>query len=264
MNMLEISSKANEKYKFLNSLRTSKVRKQQQLTVIEGEIEINMAMQANIQFRSVFVNKKIGVTNHLQLIRKYAPNAEYIVLSEELYAKVTYRENTEGVIIVAQTPQRKLSDFTPTKNSLILVIDGVEKPGNLGAMLRTADACAVDAVICCKLPTDIHHPNIVRSSLGTVFTLPVIEAEPHLVMQWLEKNNITTYCTYLHKSEPYTSANFTQSTAIVMGTESTGISKEWLNFSNKTIKIPMRGKIDSMNVSVAAAVILFEVLRQRM
>jgi TrmH family RNA methyltransferase len=143
------------------------------------------------------------------------------------------------------------------------VIDGVEKPGNIGAIFRTAEAAGVDAVICCDIPGDLFNPNTIRASLGTIFSIPIVMASGDEVRVWLKSKKIKCFCSYLHKSNDYSVEDYTGATAIVMGTESVGISQEWLDFSDQVIKIPMRGKIDSMNVSVAAAVLIFEAIRQR-
>jgi TrmH family RNA methyltransferase len=150
------------------------------------------------------------------------------------------------------------------ENPLVLIIEGVEKPGNLGAILRTADAAKIDAVICCEMATDLYNPNVIRASLGTVFTVPIAISNNKETMQWLKDNNITTFCTNLHKANEYHVQDYKKPCAIVVGTESTGVSDEWINFSETNIKIPMLGHIDSMNVSVAAAIIIFEAKRQRL
>jgi TrmH family RNA methyltransferase len=146
---------------------------------------------------------------------------------------------------------------------LILILESVEKPGNLGAMLRTADAAGIDAVICCESQTDFYNPNVIRSSIGTVFTTQIASASTVDTIQWLKEKEIKIYCTYLLAAMPYHKVDFRQRCAIVMGTESQGLTESWINHADANIIIPMQGKIDSLNVSTAAAVVVFEAKRQR-
>jgi TrmH family RNA methyltransferase len=156
-----------------------------------------------------------------------------------------------------------LNHVALSKNPLVLVLEAVEKPGNLGAILRTADAAGIDAVICCDPQTDFYNPNVIRSSLGCVFTKQVATATSEETIDWLKKNHLAIYCTYLQSSRLYTDIDFTKPCAIVMGTEATGLSDLWIKNSDANIIVPMHGKIDSMNVSTAAAVVVFEARRQR-
>ncbi len=157
----------------------------------------------------------------------------------------------------------QLAQIKLSAQPLVLVIESVEKPGNLGALLRTADAAGIDAVICCDTQTDFYNPNVIRSSIGSVFTNQIATATSEETIEWLKKNNIKIFCTYLEAAKPYNEIDFTQSSAIVMGTEATGISDLWVKNADANIIIPMKGKIDSMNVSTAAAVVIFEACRQR-
>jgi len=247
----------------LQSLEKSKVRKYLGLTAIEGEKEIEMAMVAGIEFQTIFFLKELANNDLLIKIERKYPGAEFISLSKDLFTKISYRESTGGFLVVAKTLVKTLETLKLPKNPLILIIEAVEKPGNLGAILRTADAANVDAVVCCNLPSDVYNPNVIRSSLGTVFTVPLAIANNAETMAWLKQHKIVTYCTNLHKAKDYHLQNYTQGCAIVMGTEASGVSSEWINFANQNIKIPMLGKIDSINVSVATAIVVYEAKRQR-
>ena len=222
-----------------------------------------MAMEANIVIKSIYM-----VQNALQnalfksMLIKY-PSVEVFVLDAGLYAKSAYREDSGGILALAETPVISLNSLKIKEAPLILVISGVEKPGNIGAMLRTVDACKADLVICCDMPGDLYNPNTIRASLGTVFTVPVVCESSHKVMNWLRENQIKTYCSNLHEAEDYLKQDYKGDSAIVMVTEAFGVSEEWVKFSDVSVKIQMQGKIDSMNVSVAAAVLLFEAVRQR-
>lgn len=261
---LHISSSSNARFKFLLSLDKPKVRRQEGLSSVEGIKEIEMALEGGVEFRSLFYLPEVADKHLLNTICNAFPNIELLEISKELYAKTAYRESSGGMVAVVHCPNKSLSNLKVPEGALILVISGVEKPGNLGAMLRTADAAAVDAVICCDLPGDLYNPNTIRASLGTVFTVPVAVATSVEAMQWLKANGICTFCSNLHKADNYYAFDYTQSSAIVMGTESTGVSDAWIQFADHQVKVPMLGKIDSMNVSVAAAVMVYEARRQRL
>lgn len=186
-----------------------------------------------------------------------------IPVHENVFSKLAYRESTGGIIALAEQKQNRLEDLRLADNPLLLVMEGVEKPGNLGAVLRTADAAGIDAVIVCDPLTDFYNPNVIRSSVGCVFTNQVASASSADTIQWLQSKEISLLCTYLKASRPYHEVDYTRPSAIVMGTESTGLSQQWIENSNENIIIPMQGKVDSMNVSTAAAVVIFEAARQR-
>lgn len=247
----------------MQSLEKAKFRKSLGITAIEGEKEIEMAMSAKISLETLFFQNDIVNTEFLNQIKKQYPKIELLALTKDLFSKISYRETTGGLIAIAKTKKNQLMDLSLPQNPIILIIEGVEKPGNLGAILRTADAAKVDAVICCEIPTDLYNPNVIRASLGTVFTVPIAVSNNIETMQWLKSNQIKTYCTNLHKAKDYHLQNYKGPCAIVLGTEATGVSDEWINFSETNIKIPMLGKIDSMNVSVAAAIVVYEAKRQR-
>ena len=186
-----------------------------------------------------------------------------IPVSKDVFDKIAVRENSGGVLAVAEQKTHRLDYLKLTDNPLLLVLESVEKPGNLGALLRTADAAGVNGVIICDPQTDFYNPNVIRSSIGCIFTTPIASATSEETIAWLKKNNITIYCTYLQASRPYYDVDYKKPCSIVMGTESTGLSSDWTRNSSANIIIPMQGKIDSMNVSTAAAVVIFEARRQR-
>lgn len=199
-----------------------------------------------------------------KLLTTVSPSTEVIFISTEVYQKIAYRTTTEGVIAIANAKTQGLSSLSfNKKNPLILIAEAPEKPGNIGALLRTADAAALDAVIIANPLTDLYNPNIIRSSVGCVFTNQIATGTTQEIISWLKQQEIATYCAALSASVPYHSVDFTQASAIVVGTEATGLSETWLEHSTQNIIIPMQGAIDSMNVSVAAAIITFEAKRQR-
>ena len=188
---------------------------------------------------------------------------ETIEISKEVYQKLAYRDTTEGILAIAKTKSLLLSDLKLSENPLILVAESLEKPGNIGAILRTADAANLDAVIIANPKSDLYNPNVVRSSVGCLFTNNIAAGTTTEIIAFLKEKNIRFYCATLQNSTSYHTQNYTLPTALVVGTEATGLSQEWRDAATQNIIIPMQGQIDSMNVSVAAAILIFEAKRQR-
>jgi len=184
-------------------------------------------------------------------------------ISKSLYEKVAYRGSTEGIIAEVRAKQLNLRDLKLKENPLIVVLEAVEKPGNLGAVLRSADAAGADAVIICDPLTDLFNPNLIRASIGAIFTVPTVACTSEEAIKWLKANKIQILTAQLQDSRLYYDTPMTQGTAIVMGTESTGLSEGWRKAADSHIRIPMNGQLDSLNVSVSAAILLFEAVRQR-
>ena len=190
--------------------------------------------------------------------------ARIVHVSKEVYAKVAYREGTEGVIAEVRWKERALADLLPKEHApLIMVLESVEKPGNLGAVLRSADAAGADGVILCNPLTDLYNPNLIRASIGAVFTVPVVACTSDEAIAWLKENNIRILTAQLQDSAPYYDVDMTGGTALVMGTEATGLTDAWRQAADAHILIPMLGRLDSLNVSVSAAILLYEAVRQR-
>ncbi len=256
-----ITSTQNPKVKSLIALEKPRERRRQQLFIIEGKKEIGMALKAGYTIGNLFYC--VDIFPEKDLLSLGIGDKFLVPVTQEVFDKIAVRETTGGVIAVAQMKANRLDDLVLKKNPLVLVLESVEKPGNLGAILRTADAAGADAVIVCDPQTDFYNPNVVRSSLGCVFTQPIASATSEETIDWLKKNHIRIYCTYLKASKPYHEMDYRGASAIVMGTESTGLSAIWVQQSDANIIIPMSGVIDSMNVSTAAAVVVFEACRQR-
>ncbi len=258
-----ITSLSNKKIKNIIQLEKSKVRKNQDVFVIEGIKEIEKALKAKYFIETIFYCKDVASVKNLNDILSNSPNSEIIEVNKSVYDKIAYRENSGGVIVLAKPKNLKFEDIHLSDKPLVLVIESVEKPGNLGAILRTADAAGIEAVIVCDNQTDIYNPNVIRASLGCVFTVPIIVTESKFAISWLKANKINIYATHLESSIPYNSIDFKKKSAIVFGTESTGISDLWIKNSNQNIIIPMKGEADSLNVSTSSAIIIFEAMRQR-
>lgn len=257
----KITSTQNPKIKNLLALEKARERRKQQLFIIEGKKEIKFALEAGYNIGNLFFCDDIVELDELQDLG--LDDKLLIPVSKEVFDKIAVRENSGGVIAVAEMKVHELEQIKLSSTPLILVLEAVEKPGNLGAILRTADAAGVDAVIICDPQTDFYNPNVIRSSLGCVFTKQIAAATSEKTIDWLKKNKISIYCTYLKASKPYDQTDFTKPCAIVMGTEATGLSAGWVKSSDANIIIPMQGKIDSMNVSTSCAVVVFEARRQR-
>lgn len=259
----EITSTKNPRIKHLLELQTkSKTRRKENLFVIEGLLEISRADNAGYRFKSVYFNRSLINANDLKNYIKHQ-EVQPVALSDEVYHKVAYRQSTGGIIAVAETKSHTLEQMKVSSNPLLLITESVEKPGNIGALLRTADAAGVDGFIICDPLTDLYNPNVIRSSIGAVFTVNVAVADTDSVINWLQSNKISIYGTALTASKRYDKINYSHPSAIIMGTEATGLSDKWLNVSDQNIIIPMLGEMDSLNVSVSAAVVIFEAARQR-
>lgn len=260
--MKQISSAQNPFIKSLVLLQEkAKARKQSGTFLIEGLREMELAIKGNYTLETIlFLPELVSETE----IRKRISNSvELIEISKEVYQKLAYRDTTEGIIAVAQTKSLGLADLKLPENPLIVVMEAIEKPGNIGAMLRTCDAAKVDAVIIANPKTDLYNPNIVRSSVGCLFTNQIATASTEEAIFFLQKNHIHFYSATLQNSTAYHTQNYTTPTALVVGTEATGLTQPWRDQATQNIIIPMQGAIDSMNVSVAAAILIFEAKRQR-
>lgn len=256
-----ITSTQNPKIKSLLLLEKPRERKKQSVFVVEGKKEVGYAIEAGYSIQNIFFCEEIISIEELTGLK--VNDRLLIPVSREVFDKIAVRESSGGLIAIAEQKTHRLEDIKLSKNPLVLVLESVEKPGNLGAILRTADAAGVDAVIICDPQTDFYNPNVIRSSVGCVFTKQVASSTSEETITWLKKNNINIYCTYLQASKPYYETDFIGPSAIIMGTEATGLSDNWVKNATSNIIIPMQGVIDSMNVSTAAAVVVFEALRQR-
>lgn len=256
-----LTSINNPKIKHLLSLDKIRERRKQSLFTIEGLKELSLAKEIGYKIESVFHCPDITDSN--VLIKMGFSLNQLLPVSKNIFEKIAYRESTGGVIAIARQRSNQLDQLQLSTNPLILVLESVEKPGNLGAILRTADAAGVDAVISCDPQTDFYNPNVIRSSVGCVFTNQIAATSSDEAIAWLKAKHIKLYCTYLGGAVPYTNVAYQQPCAIIMGTEATGLTDNWVKNSDANIIIPMHGKIDSMNVSVSAAIVVFEALRQR-
>lgn len=263
--ILHISSLQNSLIKKVLLLKEkSRERRKKGLFILEGKRELTLALKAGYKVDTLFFNTAIISEKEVaDFTNSHNIQTQLISVSKEVYQKIAYRETTEGLVAILQSKPHGLNELLLNENPLILIAEAPEKPGNMGALLRTADAANLDAVLIANAKGDLYNPNSIRSSVGCVFTNQIAMGSTTEIIEYLKSNNITIYCAALSASKPYTETKFNGSSAIVVGTESTGLSEEWLANSDENIIIPMRGAIDSMNVSVSAAILIFEALRQR-
>lgn len=260
-----ISSIQNSLIKTIVLLKDkSRERKKKGVFVLEGKRELELAQKGNYQIQTILFYEDITAAAELQSVYNNLSTIELISITKEVYQKIAYRQSTEGVLAIATSKSHNLEDLHfDTPNPLILVAEAPEKPGNMGALLRTTDAANLDAVIIANPKSDLYNPNSIRSSVGCIFTTQIATATTEEAITFLKEKNANIFCAALTASKTYTTVNYSNTTAIVVGTEATGLSSAWLQNSSQNIIIPMLGEIDSMNVSVSAAIIIFEALRQR-
>jgi TrmH family RNA methyltransferase len=257
----QITSIQNSFIKSLVQLQEkAKARRQSGTFLMEGKREISIAVKGGYEIETLLFFPEICSEADAHALSK---NAEVIEINKEVYQKLAYRDTTEGILAVAKTKMLQLSDLKLSINPLILVAEAPEKPGNIGALLRTADAANLDAVIIANPKSDLYNPNIVRSSVGCLFTNQIATGTTSEIIAFLKERKINFYCATLQNSTGYHTQDYTTPTALVVGTEATGLTDEWRKEATKNIIIPMQGEIDSMNVSVAAAILIFEAKRQR-
>ena len=255
--MEPVTSAQNPRIKELLSLQEkSRQRRREGLFVVEGRRELDRCISSGMKVRTLFVCREIAGED-------ISEAGEIIEISKNVYSKVAYREGTEGVIATVEAPALSLDRLNLPENPLVVVLEAVEKPGNLGAVLRSADAAGADAVIVCDPLTDVFNPNVIRASIGAVFTVPVVTASSQEAIDFLKNRGIRILTAQLQDSLPYYDTPMTGGTAIVMGTEDKGLTPIWRKAADEHIRIPMLGRLDSLNVSVSAAILLFEAVRQR-
>ena len=257
-----ITSVQNARVKHVVALQQkSSLRREEGLFVVEGQREIDHCIACGYEIVELFT-----VLSEESAPSGRADSFDYpaTIVTPQVYEKMAYRGSTEGIIAVAKVKDHKLNNLKLNKpNPLVVVLESVEKPGNLGAILRTAEAAHVDAVIVCDPLTDIYNPNLIRASIGGVFSVPVAVCTSKECITFLKEHKIRILTAQLQDSYPYYDYDMAHATAIIMGTESTGLSQQWREAADAHIRIPMLGRLDSLNVSVSAAILMYEAVRQR-
>lgn len=260
-NWVEISSSQNPLVKELVSYQKASQRLKTGSFLIEGVRELEKAIQAGYQIQKLIINSDLLA--ELELFNHLDSSCQLIKMDKQLFSKFAYRARINNLVALAKCKSHDLADIRLPLNPLIVVLENMEKPGNMGAVLRTCDAAGVDALFICEAKTDLYNPNVVRSSLGCLFTNQVAVGSSQDAIGYLKGKEIQIFVSSLDAAENFFSMDYSKSCALVLGSEAYGISDQWLVAADQKIKIPMKGKADSMNVSNAAAVMIYEVVRQR-
>lgn len=265
MNDSQITSIQNPKVKLLLQLQQkSSERRKTGLFIVEGRRELLHCIEAGYEVDTIFhCPSAMGEGEETEAVMALLPQYRNFEVSKEVYDKVAYRGGTEGVIAEVKTRSLTLGDLKLKPNPLLVVLESVEKPGNLGAILRSADASGVDAVIVCDPLTDLYNPNLIRSSIGGIFSVPCVACSSEECIEFLKTNGIQILTAQLQDSSLYYDTDMKRATAIIMGTEATGLTDQWRKAADAHIRIPMLGKLDSLNVSTSAAILMYEAVRQR-
>lgn len=263
-----ISSLQNPLVKSIGSLLTkSRERRNQGLFIAEGLREVGLALVNGYEATHLLYEpEKTAESTVVELIAKAktAP-AEVLTVSPDVLKKISYRSTVTNVVAVFKAPSPTNQTIKQSNNPpLVLILEGVQKPGNFGAILRTADAAGVDAVLLCEPEFDQFNPNAIRASLGAIFTLPIFIFPSEKAVEWLRERNIKIFATWLEAAKPLYDCDLTGPTALVLGAEATGITPYWVEQADERVIIPMSGQVDSLNVSNSAAIVLFEAVRQRL
>ncbi len=268
MTIKRIDSSKNPTIKALAELKERHARDKEQRYLVEGIREVFRALIAGEDIKTLlFVPELLGsegkkIVNESKHIDK-SKHLELLELSREAFNKLSMRQNPDGMIAVARMKHKTLQNLQLSSNALVLIIEGLEKPGNIGALLRTADAVNVEAVFITGHGTDLYNPNVIRSSMGSLFTRPVIAIDSQELINYLQSKSFKIAAATPHTKHLYWDEDFTKSTAIVLGTEHEGLSKEWLEAATTQVTIPMNGLADSLNVATAGALLMYEALRQQ-
>ena len=267
-----ITSLQNPRVKNVVRLSNRRHRDRQQQTVVEGVREATLALRSGIVPDEVFICPEFSGSAERQELDQQlyelaaGGRTRLFEVPPAVFDKMAYRAGSGGVLLVIPYLKRTLQDIAPGGNPLVAVVDGAEKPGNLGAILRTADAAGLDALLLTADEpggTDIHNPNVIRASLGAFFSIPVVTVTMEQALRWLQENGITTVATTPDAQQVYTAVNLAGPTAIIMGSEAAGLGRQWLDAADIQARIPMTGWVDSLNLSVSTALLLYEALRQR-
>ena len=265
-NLPIISSLQNPRLKSLVKLSKRRERDKEKVFIIEGIRPIERALKSGFEFTELFICSEFFYVKHGEdaLVKTFIGLGIPITnLSKEAFSKIAYREHPEGMLAIGKQWPIDISNIKLSKHPLLIVLESVEKPGNLGTILRTADAIGADGVILCDPGTDIFNPNVIRASTGTIFSVPVAVTSSSSAINYLKNRGITILAATPHTKNIYTDVNLSQPVAIVMGAEDTGLSRIWMDSCDLPVKLPMLGIADSLNVSAATVAICYEALRQR-
>jgi len=258
-----ITSLQNQRVKDAIKLRNHRDRDKQGRFVIDGVREIEHAIAGGIPIVEAFVCPDMCADFSTVIAELAAAGAEVLTVSESVWDKLTFGNRRDGRLVIAEPPTRSLADIDAGESPFVVILEAIEKPGNVGAVLRSADAAGVTAVLITEPVTDLFNPNTIRSSLGTVFRMPVVACTNAEAKAWLSENKITPFAAIVDADRVYTEATFSSPCAIVMGSEANGLSSDWRGEEVTGVSLPMNGFADSLNISASAAILMYEVVRQR-
>ncbi|MBR7121570.1 MAG: RNA methyltransferase [Lentisphaeria bacterium] len=265
MEFVTITSAQNPAVKHLVKLRDRRTRDKENLTILEGYRELTRSREYGMELVECFFSPEhfLG-SNEYPLLEEIAASGVRVTrLAPHLLEKVTYRDRPEGLLAVARMRSHELEKLPEFDAPLYLVAETIEKPGNLGSMLRSADAAGADALIVCERKTDLYNPNVIRASTGAIFSVPVAVCDNDSALRYLRERSIKILAATPHTDFKYTDVDLTQGVAVVVGAEQTGLTDFWMDQADLKVNIPMLGKIDSLNVASAATILLYEAARQR-
>jgi TrmH family RNA methyltransferase len=262
---LTLTSPHNPLIKFVVKLRDRRAREREGLMLVEGYEELSLALNSGARPQTIFVCPAFHHnTEHAARLESLrASGVEVVEVTPPVFEKIAYRENPDGWLAVVPIPKHTLSDWKLKENPLLVVAEAVEKPGNLGAILRSADAAGVDGLIVCDPTTDPYNPNVVRASKGTLFSVPMVEADGQEALRWLRERGIAIVAATPQAKAIYTEVDLRGPVAIAVGAEKEGLSRAWLEEADLAVRIPMLGRVNSLNVATATTLLLYEAVRQR-
>lgn len=255
---MDITSLQNPRIKLLVKLRDRRVREREGLMLVEGAYEVEVALKSGLTPESIYLSPELAGENV-----SISTASEILTVSMPVFEKISYRDNPDGWLAVFPIPQRDLGELKVGRNPFVLVVEAVEKPGNLGAILRTADSAGVDAILVCDPKADLYNHNVVRASRGTLFTVPAVQTTNADALSWLRAHGLHIIAATPSTRKSYFEIDLRKPTAIVVGTENEGLSVFWLDNADEKVHIPMSGTVNSLNVSISTAIIAYELVRQR-
>jgi TrmH family RNA methyltransferase len=265
MDHTTIHSVQNQRVKDAVKLREARQRAKQGRILIDGARELERAIRAGVKLEELFVCEALCDTPEaIELLRTATSSAKIIShVTPAVFAKLAFGERAEGVLGIASTPERRLADLRLPNDPLVAVLEGIEKPGNLGAVMRSADGAGISAVIVADGCTDLFNPNAIRASLGTIFTVPVCAASSAEALAWLRASGLRMFAARVGAKLTYSAADYRGPAAMILGSEASGLTEAWQAPDITPIQLPMLGAADSLNLSATAAILFYEALRQR-
>ncbi len=261
---LTITSPHNPRIKFVVKLRERRTRERAGLMLVEGYEELTLALDSGARPQTLFICPSlVRDTEHAIGLQEQLADVEVVEVTAPVFEKIAYRDNPDGWLAVVPTPRHLLSDWKLKENPLLIVAEAVEKPGNLGAILRSVDAAGGDGLIVCDPTTDLYNPNVVRASKGTLFSVPVVETDNADALKWLRAQGISIVAATPQANVVYTEADLRGPIAVAVGAEKEGLSRAWLEEADVAVRIPLLGRVNSLNVATATTLLLYEAVRQR-